>query len=174
MPKAFAAATLVVAGHKVLRNVAAANADMHDMTDAADSAFSHPLHVGKHTLQHLVHKFAMQAMTLGGTQGGMQGSSTFGAIDELPREHGAALPFEITISCQLQQQSQRGLTDKVLGQVGKHLGRLQRQTFEAIVVLSEGLAQVDVASIVLEMRFQRAPACCLVTSRCLHCGHTVN
>jgi len=87
----------------------------------------------------------------------VQHGSALGGIDQLAGEHRVAPCRHAALVCEFDQQLAREQVPAVLRQIGKHLGRLQRQRCEAPGIARERIAQVEVAAVRLVVTLQRAP-----------------
>ena len=152
--------------HDHLRpEVAAADADVDDVADAAGGAVAHRLGPGQHRIEHAVDLVAERSLASRRTQRGVQHRAVFGGVDRRTGKHRVALRFEAAFARQVDQKAQRRDVEVVLRQVGKHLGRVEAERREAARVAGECLTQIEVATMRLEMTLQRGPGGGSVTTR---------
>ena len=138
--------------HDHLRpEVAAADADVDDVADAAGSGVANALGVGEHGIENGMHLVAVRALSGRRAQGRVQHGTALGDIDRLAGQHRITPAFDAAFGGQLQQQLQRRRIEQVLRQVGEQFGGMDTHFGKTIGLLRKGRAQVEAAAVGLEM-----------------------
>ena len=92
--------------HHLRAQIAAADADVDDMADAAGRRIAHTLGIGQHGIQHAVHLIAELALPARCAQRRVQHGAAFRGIDGLAGKHRIAARFEAALTRQLEQELQ--------------------------------------------------------------------
>ena len=93
----------------------------------------------------------------GARKRGVQHRAAFGEVDRLAREHRVAPRLDAALAREVGEEAQGRGVEQVLRQVAEDLGRLEREAREAGRVAGEGLAQVELAAVRLEVAAQGGP-----------------
>ncbi|MNZ72355.1 hypothetical protein D3C78_907330 [compost metagenome] len=151
----------------------AADADVDHIGDVGHGP--HLLRQGQHRVQgavHLVQGLAhrcrhgrdrrlrtQQAAIAWHAQQPVHGRALFGGVDRLPGEHALALRGQGAFLRQCGQQLLGVGRDAVLGQIGKHMGRLLTQRGQALRVGGEIPGDVELRHVLPVMARKRPPGC---------------
>ena len=159
--------------HRHVRpQIGAADTDVDDVGDLRVGAYGlgkgqHGIQRGVHLLQGLGDEGLVtgQGQAPGAAQQGVQRGAALGAVDGLAGEHGVAAVLQPAGARHVQQQRLGLPVPQVLGQVGKHMGRLLAEMREARRVLGKGAPQIQDAAPGLVMALQQRPLRRLVATR---------
>ena len=109
--------------------IGAADADVHDMPDAAAGA--HVFGEGQRPVEHIVNLVAEGRRTARGPQCRVQHRPSLGHVDRFAGEHGVALGLDAALAGQLDEQPPRSFVPQILRQVGEHFRCLDTEAIEA-------------------------------------------
>ncbi len=151
--------------HRHLRpEIAAADADVDDVADAAGRGVAHALDIRQHRVEHAVHLVGERSAAARRAQRGMQHGAAFGGVDGRAGEHRVALRLDAALARQVVQEVQRGGVDQVLRQVGVDLWRAPGEGARALGVAREGLAQIEFAAMRAVVAGERGPGFSVVAA----------
>jgi hypothetical protein len=158
--------TCIERRHDHLRpEVAAADADVDDVPNAARCRVAHRFRVGQHRIEHAMDVVAERPLPPGSAQRAVQHRAAFRDVDGLAVEHGVAPAFDAALACKIEQELRRRRIEQILRQVGIDLRRLHAHDLEPIRMPREGVAQVEPAAVAVVMVLQRLPRAGPVAAR---------
>ncbi len=137
--------------------VAAADADVDDVADAAGGGIAHAFGVGEHLVEDAVHFVGKRPGAARCAQGGVQHCAAFGGVDRLAGEHRVAVLLHAALARQVVQEAQRRRVEQILRQVGVNLGRAPGQALHTLGIAREGFAQIEAAAVGFEVAVEGGP-----------------